>query len=276
MNKTKKIENAMTNKRALNDPECKNKYAILSDLHLGAGNNNDNALKNANYTFEALKYYNDNDYYVILNGDTFELAENKSIEPIKCAHENIMWILSEIHKKGKLIIIRGNHDAELTPKLLATRQSSYTKKVETFLEDATIYDSAIIDSEQMYVIMHGHQVIWRYQPFFNKIMNFVIRHVWAPLETYILRDPTSETDGFEDNTEVDKPFSDYGVANNCIMICGHTHSVQLLKDHYFNIGGGTMPRCITAGEIVDGQYRPCKWSTVVEHQVVLIKRTYLY
>lgn len=275
MNKFKKIEKALNNKKIFYDKTGSNKYAIFSDLHLGVGNSNDNALKNALFTFEALKYYYENDYIVILNGDTFELAENKDIENIKCAHENIMWILSKLHEYGHLIIIYGNHDARLTDDMLLLRKFSYTKHEEPFLTDVHLYDSVIIESDQKYIIMHGHQVIWRYQPLINKIMNFIIRTLWAPLEKFLLKDPTSETAGFEDNNEVDQPFMEYGKANNAIMICGHTHSVQLEKDHYYNIGGGTMPRCITCGEIVDGIYIPYKWSYSVEHQVVLVKKSQL-
>lgn len=53
------------------------KIVIFSDWHLGTGGNNDNSLKNCLYIFEALKYYNENNYLVILLGDTFELAEKK-------------------------------------------------------------------------------------------------------------------------------------------------------------------------------------------------------
>ena len=273
MDKFSKIEKALQTKRILKDPDCENKYAIFSDLHLGIGNSNDNSLKNANFTFEALKYYLENDYHVILNGDTFELAENRDIELIKRVHENIMWVLSELHKKGLLTIVKGNHDSNLTPDMLRYRKSSYTKKEEIFIDDTYIYDSAVIYSDLTYIIMHGHQVLWQYQPFLNGFINFIIRNIWAPFEKFLLKDPTSELDGFEDYTTVDKPFSDYATEHNCIAICGHTHSVQLSKPHYYNIGGGTLPRCITVGEIVEGKYQAYKWSYVVDHQVVLIKKS---
>ena len=172
MDKFSKIEKALQTKRILKDPDCENKYAIFSDLHLGIGNSNDNSLKNANFTFEALKYYLENDYHVILNGDTFELAENRDIELIKRVHENIMWVLSELHKKGLLTIVKGNHDSNLTPDMLHYRKSSYTKKEEIFIDDTYIYDSAVIYSDLTYIIMHGHQVLWQYQPFLNGFINF--------------------------------------------------------------------------------------------------------
>ena len=269
----KGIEKALLNKKTFFDKN--EKYAVFSDFHLGAGDSNDNSLKNANFIFEALKYYLDNDYQVILNGDTFELVENKHIDDIKCAHENIMWVISELYKKNKLTIIRGNHDECLNQKLLLTRKSSYTKKEEVFLDSIDIYDSAEIKTEKPFLIMHGHQVIWYYHSFFGKICDFLIRYIWCPLEKYLLKDPTSEVDGFEDHSKVDKPFSMYGSEKGYTVVCGHTHSVQLLIPNYFNIGGGTMPRCITCGEIVDGEYIPYKWSYVVENQIVYLRKSKL-
>ena len=275
MDKDKKIDNALKNAKLFDDVNKDNKYVILSDLHLGIGNNNDNALKNANFLFEALKYYYENGYYVILDGDTFEITENSNIEYIKRAHENIMWILTQIHDAGKLVIIRGNHDMYLTPDMLATRTFSYTKAEIPFLKDVTIYDSAIINTNIIYYIMHGHQVLWQYQPKFNHIMNFLIRYLWAPFEKYMLKDPTSEIGGFENNDTVDKAFAAYGFLHNCIMICGHTHSVQLTTPNYYNIGGGVMPRCITCAEIIDGKYTPYKWSYVIKNTIVHIEKTEL-
>ena len=176
---------------------------------------------------------------------------------------------------GNIILIRGNHDECLNQKLLLTRKSSYTKKEEVFLDSIDIYDSAEIKTEKPFLIMHGHQVIWYYHSFFGKICDFLIRYIWCPLEKYLLKDPTSEVDGFEDHSKVDKPFSMYGSEKGYTVVCGHTHSVQLLIPNYFNIGGGTMPRCITCGEIVDGEYIPYKWSYVVENQIVYLRKSKL-
>jgi UDP-2,3-diacylglucosamine pyrophosphatase LpxH len=73
------------------------KIVVFSDWHLGTGGNNDDSLKNCLYIFEALKYYYENNYLVILLGDTFELAEKNDIEDIKNIHEDIMWILTDIY-----------------------------------------------------------------------------------------------------------------------------------------------------------------------------------
>lgn len=257
MNKLLEIEKLLNN--------CKSftgygKFAVLSDLHLGVGDSRDNALKNALMIFEALKNYYDNNYQVILLGDTFELAENNDISEIECVHENIMWILGEIHKKGNLTVVRGNHDSVLNSKMLELRPFSYTKKPTEFLKDCKVYDSVTIDSEgQKYLLAHGHQVIFRYKHF-NSLINFGIRHFWSPLERWALKEPTSETDGFEDHSEVDAPFIEYANKNNCICICGHTHSVVIKEGEYYNCGGGVMPRSVTCIEISGKKIDTYKWA----------------
>ena len=101
----KYIQNEINNGNTLILNE-KDKVAVLSDWHLGTGGNNDNSLKNILYIFEALKYYYENNYTVILLGDIFEIAEKNNIENIKNIHENIMWILTQIYLKNKMFLLQ--------------------------------------------------------------------------------------------------------------------------------------------------------------------------
>ena len=119
----KYIQNEINNGNTLILNE-KDKVAVLSDWHLGTGGNNDNSLKNILYIFEALKYYYENNYTVILLGDIFEIAEKNNIENIKNIHENIMWILTQIYLKNNLVYVRGNHDMYLKEKQLKDRTFS--------------------------------------------------------------------------------------------------------------------------------------------------------
>lgn len=257
MNKQLEIKNLQRNCKMI---ESSNKTVVLSDLHLGVGDSRDNALKNALMIFEALKNYYNNDYNVVLLGDTFELAENNNISEIECVHENIMWVLGELHKKGLLTIVRGNHDACLTSKMLETRPYSYTKKPTEFLPGCEVFDAVKLScGDKTYFMAHGHQVIFRYK-YFNSIINFGIRHFWSPLERWALKEPTSETAGFEDHSEVDAPFEQYAQDNNCICICGHTHSVVIKDNLYYNCGGGVMPRSVTCVEITESGIDSYKWA----------------
>ncbi len=248
----------------------RDKYAILSDLHLGAGFANDNSVKNNLFIFEALKYYLENDYTVILAGDTFEIAENSDIEDIKNVHEDIMWLFEELYKKNNLIILRGNHDENLTPKKLKTRRSSYLKKKVDFLQAIKIYDYAVLNNK--YCVCHGHQESF-YYTFFNKIILPLI-HIWGFFEKWMLKDPTSLSNS-KDNSKITDQYTAVGKELGYTFICGHIHSVILDKENYFNIGAGIMPRCCTCGEIVDNKFIPYKWSYTINNKVLLVDRTQL-
>ena len=251
------------------------KIVIFSDWHLGTGGNNDNSLKNCLYIFEALKYYNENNYLVILLGDTFELAEKNSIEDIKNIHEDIMWILTEIYMKNNLVIVRGNHDAYIKEKDVKDRMFSYTKKRIDMFPNIRFYDSVKFNTgKKTYFIMHGHQYSKKYMKF-NRIICWILRYIYSPLEMYILKDPTGEMSAFGDTSGPTKLFSEMAVKNNMDIICGHMHTVSMNYPRYYNVGSGVLPRCITCGEIINGDFFMYKWSTVVEEGIMTIKKTLL-
>ena len=251
------------------------KVVILSDWHLGTGGNNDNSLKNCLYIFEALKYYHENNYIVILLGDTFELAEKNNLEDIKNVHEDIMWMLSEIYYKGNLIMVRGNHDAYLKEKNLQFRTSSYTKAKVPLFPNLKIYDSVKLETDTgTYFMMHGHQYSRKYK-YFNRLICWVIRYIYSPLELYLLKDPTGELAAFEDNSGPSRLFSSVASRNSVNIVCGHLHTVSMEYPRYYNVGSGVLPRCMTCGEIVDGKFKMYKWSTVIEEEVMKVKKTWL-
>lgn len=269
----KEIDNGDT--LVLNNNYNTDKIVVFSDWHLGTGGNNDNSLKNCLYIFEALKYYNEHNYLVILLGDTFEVAEKNDIEDIKNIHENIMWILTEIYLKDKLILVRGNHDAFLKEPKLKDRMFSYTKKRIDLFPNIKFYNSVKFDTnKKTYFMMHGHQYSRKYK-YFNKIICFFLKYIYSPLELYLLKDLTGELSAFEDNNKPSKLFSEVAIKNNVDIICGHLHTVSMDYPRYYNVGSGILPRCITCGEIVDGKFSMYKWSTVVENEVMKVKKTLL-
>lgn len=248
------------------------KVAILSDLHLGVGDNADSSLHNHKLLFEALKHYWEENYIVVLLGDIFEMAENSNIQEIMSQHDDIMWLLQEIHKKGNLIYITGNHDMFVSSRHLKKRFDHYTMKFIDFL-DIQPYDSLKIDN---YLFIHGHQYTWKYKPFFNKIINFLLRWGWRNLEFACFKDPTSEAIGKRNPSKVDQRYSDYAINNNLFLFAGHTHSVCFTLPNYLNIGGGVLPRCLTCGEIVNNQVLSMKWSVeVTDNNYLTIKKTML-
>lgn len=250
------------------------KIAVLSDLHLGAGYANDNSLKNNLFLFNALSYYFENGYTVLLNGDTFEIAENPKIEYIKNVHEDIMWILGELYNDNRLVIVKGNHDAFLKNSDLYSRTSSYTKTIVNFLQGVRLYDYANINvNNKKFCVMHGHQSNIAYTVF-NRIIVHLIG-IWGFLERWALKDPTGAYGSFRDWSKEIKQFSDVAKKHGFTFICGHTHSVELGKENYYNIGSGVMSRCITCCEIINGIFIPYKWSYNTNNGQVFVEKKML-
>lgn len=269
MQKFKYFKQARKNCKYINS----SKVVCLSDLHLGTGTWDDEAMKNNLFLFQALKYYCDNDYIVVLLGDTFELARNKNIEDIKCVHDDLMWLLKQIFDKGNLIIVKGNHDAYLTEKILKTRLDTYTKNQIEFLKEIKLYDSVFLNDK--FLMIHGHQTSYLFHGIFNRITNFFCRHDIFHTERWFVDDPTKTSLGYEKAGKADLVLKDYADYTNLVIIAGHTHSVKM-ANNYYNDGAGILNRCISCIEIVDNIPKVYKWSTIVENDgVCKIKKTYL-
>lgn len=237
------------------------KVAVFSDLHLGTGTYDDEAMKNNVYLFQAFKHCYDNGYTVVLLGDTFELARNRSIEDIKACHDDLMWVMKLLFDKGRLYIVRGNHDQYMKPKDLATRFDTYTKQNIDFLKDIRLYDSAEIGKQ--YLLMHGHQYHWMFQGWCNRFVNFICRHDIFHTEKWLVDDPTKASLGYEAAGECDEFFKKLSERLGSTIICGHTHSVKM-NDTYYNTGAGILNRCVSFIEIVNGSLACYKWSTAVD------------
>lgn len=267
------FEAALNNKADLTN---KPKIVVFSDLHFGVGDNKDNSLQNSLVLFEALKYYLANDYHLVLLGDTFELAENTIIDDIKNTHDNFMWIFTEFHNKNDLTIVRGNHDAVLSGRLVQRRPDRRFKMDIPFLQNAIIYDSCIIKNEDKDILMfHGHQNKWQYCTWFNKVINGLLRWGYSFLEFAFWKDPTREAIGNTSASKSDADYKAYATAKNAIVICGHTHSMHFHPGVYFNTGAGVMPRCATCIEIDTLKITPYKWSIECKDSTLKVKRTAL-
>lgn len=261
----KYIEKSLKNKASI----TANKAVVLSDLHLGGGALNDNALGNSLYLISALRYYLVNGFVLVLNGDIFEIAENNKIENIKIVHYEIMELFEQFAKENRLIYIKGNHDQAIKSKDLAFRRSPISKNDVQFL-DINIYDS--VQLNEKFTILHGHQTTFWFDGVWNNIVNWFLKIGWTVLERFVFKDPTKESTGFDSANEVDKVMQEWASKNNTVVIAGHTHSVFITPHKYYNLGCGVMPRCITCAEIVDDNVEIVKWYSVVKDSTVHINR----
>lgn len=249
-----------------------NKVVVFSDWHLGIGTYDDESMKNNIYLFQALKYYYENEFKIIMLGDTFELARNKNIKDIKCVHDDLMWLFKKIYEKDNLIILKGNHDAYLKEKDLEKRFDTYTKEYIEFLKNIKLYNSVLLNNRIL--LIHGHETSYLFHGIFNRITNFFCRRDILHTERWLIDDPTKTSLGYEKANKADKILKNYADKNNLIVIAGHTHSVKI-TNNYFNVGAGILNRCISCGEIINNNINIFKWSTNVEDNICKIQKTCL-
>lgn len=269
MRTTKYVKKALKNCAHMSS----DKVAVFSDLHLGTGTYDDEAMKNNVLLFQAFKKCYDENYIVILLGDTFELARNKRIDDIKACHDDLMWLWKMLYDKGRLFIVKGNHDQYLKSSDLSTRIDTHSKKEIEFLKDIKLYDSAKVGKR--YVLMHGHQYHWKFQGWCNRFVNFVCRHDILHTERFFVDDPTKTSLGYDAAGECDKFFKEYSEKTGETVICGHTHSVQMLNT-YYNTGAGILNRCVSFIEIMNGSVKCYKLSVVVGNDnICRIEKTLL-
>jgi UDP-2,3-diacylglucosamine pyrophosphatase LpxH len=269
---TKKLIDSALKKDSITLENPSKKIVILSDMHLGAGGSADSSLKNNIILYTALQKYYEEDYIIILNGDCFEIAEN-SLDDVKKAHEDLMWLLSKIHEKGHLIILRGNHDYYLKDEDLANRPCSYTKKEVAFLSGIKIKEYCkLIFPNKNYIVIHGHQSQLSYT-LFNKIVVFLLRYFVSFFKKWFLKEITSETASFAESTKYIKAFEDYTI-DNTTFICGHTHSTYTQGKQYLNDGCCVYPRSITGIEIDNGEVKFFKWRRNAIDDFIKIEKSY--
>ena len=231
------------------------KYVLFSDCHRGTGTSNDNFLKNRNLYLAALKHYYHAGYTYIELGDGDELWENRSIQQIVEAHENIFSQLCCFHRKGRLYMLYGNHDM--------------VKKKQAFLPDIPFYPGIILenllapDAQDLY-LTHGHQA-----DLFNStlwpVTRFLVRYLWRPLEHYGVLDPTSAAKNYTRKQTCEKRLQAFAKKEQILLITGHTHRPTLTETDlsYCNSGSCIHPYSITCLEIERGSITLAKWMLTV-------------
>lgn len=225
------------------------KIVMFSDCHRGAGNANDNFLKNQHLYFAALRHYYTNGFCYIELGDGDELWENRSLDAIREIHGNVFWMLDLFAKKHRLYLLYGNHDHELKDCRTSPHYPGLILKICGFPERCL----------ELY-LTHGHQAdllnstLW-------KLSRFLVRYLWKPLEQLGVLDPTSAAKNYQRRKRSEQRLSRWAIKNDCYLITGHTHRPMLgsRDTRYFNTGSCVHPRCITCLEIENGAISLVKW-----------------
>lgn len=243
------------------------KLVIMSDCHRGAGNNDDNFIKNQNIYEAALRYYYNHGFTYIELGDGDEMWEVENYKDIIEEHIDTFQLLKKFNHSNRLIMIYGNHDKckksqQILEKYFYKYYNKVTKQEEKLLENLVVYESLVLNYKNYDIFMiHGHQVdflnstLWR-------VSRFLVRHVWRNLEYAGIKDPTSAAKNYRVTKKTEKRLKKWSDENNKILIAGHTHRPiypKIGQSLYFNDGSCIHPNGITCLEIENGKITLVKW-----------------
>lgn len=237
------------------------KFVIMSDCHRGIANWGDNFAPNQHLFFAALKDYYRNGYAYIELGDGDELWENRRAEQILRAHSDAFWLMSEFYKKGRFLMIYGNHDK------CKMKRNFAEKNMKDYFPDLQIMEGVrlryVCNGKELF-LAHGHQGDLLNDTFWW-LGRFLVRYVWRPLELFGVHDPTDAGKSYEKANRVERKLEKWVEKRGTSLVTGHTHRSRLSEElpGYFNSGSCVHPRCITALEIANGEVLLVKWAVYV-------------
>jgi len=181
---------------------------IISDLHMGAGDRNDDFLHNGGLCLDALEhYYLARGYTLILNGDIEELLRVPRAHILK-AWADMYALFSRFKAQGKLVWLRGNH--EILP----------SRATDPFYQDHFDGESLVLDTAQGPVfVFHGHQAGVANSGRYNGLIGWSLRAFAQPLgigNRSIAHDSRKKY-------KLEKAVHEFSRQENLVSIIGHTH-----------------------------------------------------
>ena len=233
----------------------KSKIIIFSDQHRGDGSFIDD-FKNREIYKQALEYYYNNGFTLILNGDIEELWKFK-LKKILITYSDIYQLEKLFYDNNRYYKLLGNHDdySIMDSKLLKILYPNLNimEGLKLIYNKGTIF------------IFHGHEGGTN-DGIFTNFNRFFVNYIWAPIQRiFKINRPTPATN-YKLNTTTEEILYDTAIQfDKTIMIAGHTHNFisenNLSKEPcYFNTGCGIYDNRITGIEISNGNIINIEWS----------------
>lgn len=254
------------------------RYILMSDCHRGAGNANDNFLKNEVLYLAALNHYFAEKYTYLELGDGDELWENRSMRKIKEIHLQSFSLLAKYDRENRAYFLYGNHDMvkrnfRFVRKHLRTGYCCEAMTEKPLFPRVVFYQGIILKDalgkEDIY-LTHGHQADPLNSTFW-RVSRFLVRYLWRNLERLGIPDPTSAAKNNTRKKKSEEILANWAETEGVLLITGHTHHPMSGEkgSHYLNTGSCVSPAGITAIEINNRTLTLVKWSLAVRHDQTL-------
>lgn len=258
----------------------KKRLVVMSDLHRGYGNGNDNFARNQMIFLAALRYYLREGYSYLELGDGDELWENRHMDGIIREYAEIFRVMGEFYKKNRFYMVYGNHDKikknrDKIRKKWCSVEKSCMGGVCPLFPDLAAKEGYIIrqeESKQEFLAIHGHQG----DPVndkFSMVSSFLVRRIWGPLERVGLKNPGEKSMYQKARNIQEKRLKEWAKKRRCGLVAGHTHQIGFPCEengYYYNCGCGVKNGYITALEFDKEKVSLIKWEVVPDRSGTLM------
>ncbi|MCI0710103.1 MAG: hypothetical protein L0154_08065 [Chloroflexi bacterium] len=241
----------------------KDRYVIFSDVHKGNGQKvTDDFRHNEETYIDALDYYVNQGYRLILNGDIEECWKFEHDTIAGAYADTAFRAEQQFIEQGHGFYMRtyGNHDEDWANPL----------KVKSGLHTVLKYPIEVhpaISLGDKILIAHGHQGDLASDRI-STFSRYFIRRFWKPMQQLLrvkLDGKLARNYSFGSHRE--RCLYQWAVANRQLLIAGHTHRAVfhphecVASDHYINLGSCVHDDGITGVEIDRGEIRLVHWAS---------------
>lgn len=246
------------------------KFIIMSDCHRGQGNMGDNFMPNQMLFMGALEHYYQNGFTYIELGDGDELWENRRMNHIVEAHNDVFSLMTSFYMENRLYLLYGNHDIVKKRSMSSKREICryYCENhqcVMPLFPGVKIAEGLILnhtENGRTIFLVHGHQGSLINDTFWQ-LGRFLVRYFWRPLEIIGFTAPTGAARSHTKKEKIERELANYANSNRQMLIAGHTHRPVCPSPGeglYFNDGSSVHPHGITGIEIENDKITLIKWS----------------
>lgn len=255
--------------------DANSRYVFLSDSHRGDGSLSDEFTRNQLVYLHALRHYFRHGYTFVEVGDGDELWEH-SITHIKEAHYEVFETIREYSDAGRLIVIWGNHNIQLSDKEYVAKNyytyyHQHKQMAFDFLQGIEPCEAIVLRNEgtgQEFLVLHGHQGDFlNDQAWYPTMLS--LKYFWRYLHAFGIRNPASPVKNRHKRHKIEKNFNKWIAKHDRALICGHTHRFKYPRAGelpYFNTGSCIYPASITAIEIAEGLIQLVRWRVQVAEE----------
>lgn len=203
------------------------KFAIFSDTHFGNGGEADDFYGNREALVNALRYYKENDFALILLGDIEELWQF-DLEDISNCYADTIYSKIQAFGDARLYRVFGNHDREWGGWIDPIKSPG---KITGFAEEAIKLRDT--NGEVHLLLVHGHQgsidsdkYSW-FSRFFVRIFSsieFMVKYIGAYGQTSATKSQVAK--------DYERTLYSWAKSRKVMLLCGHSHrAIFASKSH---------------------------------------------